>query len=357
MKKLTLFVLALLLIVVAVPVYAQNEPDNSLDVINQRDISLRSIHNELEEILKAADKADIADDPEMLYSFAVDQLFAAPNTEISNSRYYDLIRAYLVEIKVAYEDYCYCKNILQRESRINQECLDYFLSANSCLVYNKTLPSIEFELTDSFLDQTIGEIADRNERFSQHVASLPKAAATTSYSGSSAATYARTYALSYNTNYPSYALSGGDCTNFVSQCLYAGGIPMNGSNSSTGTYNSTTKWYCICTVSEYHGNYEHREYAVTTSWIRVSDFNTYMTTVASSKTTKTSISTLYYGCSVGDVVQLANKTTGTPYHTIIISKRDSSTAYFCGHSYNRKDASIYTYLDDSTDKFILFHFS
>ena len=41
-----------------------------------------------------------------------------------------------------------------------------------------------------------------------------------------AATYADTYWQSYNPAWPSFAKKGGDCTNFVSQALYAGGIAM-----------------------------------------------------------------------------------------------------------------------------------
>ena len=46
------------------------------------------------------------------------------------------------------------------------------------------------------------------------------------YSGAAAATYADTYWQSYNTDWPSFTRKGGDCTNFVSQVLYAGGIAM-----------------------------------------------------------------------------------------------------------------------------------
>lgn len=53
-----------------------------------------------------------------------------------------------------------------------------------------------------------------------------------SYSGSKAAEYARKYALNYNTNYFDYRTDTdwrhpdgrGDCANFVSQCLHAGGL-------------------------------------------------------------------------------------------------------------------------------------
>lgn len=50
---------------------------------------------------------------------------------------------------------------------------------------------------------------------------------TFAYNRTTAVSYANTYALSYNSNYKSFALVGGDCANFVSQCLYAGGLAMD----------------------------------------------------------------------------------------------------------------------------------
>lgn len=50
---------------------------------------------------------------------------------------------------------------------------------------------------------------------------------TFAYNRTTAVSYANTYALSYNSNYRSFAGSGGDCANFVSQCLYAGGLSMS----------------------------------------------------------------------------------------------------------------------------------
>lgn len=51
------------------------------------------------------------------------------------------------------------------------------------------------------------------------------------YDRDAAVKYAQKYALSYNTEYPSYKPSTpttgkGDCMNFVSQCIHAGGMPM-----------------------------------------------------------------------------------------------------------------------------------
>ena len=47
--------------------------------------------------------------------------------------------------------------------------------------------------------------------------------------------YAKKWAYKRNPQYYNYDLIGGDCTNFVSQCIYAGSEVMN--------YNKTNGWY------------------------------------------------------------------------------------------------------------------
>ena len=49
-----------------------------------------------------------------------------------------------------------------------------------------------------------------------------------SYNRDNVVSYAKQYAYNYNPNYIDYATYEGssDCANFVSQCLYAGGIAM-----------------------------------------------------------------------------------------------------------------------------------
>ena len=89
----------------------------------------------------------------------------------------------------------------------------------------------------------------------------------------------------------------------------------------------------------------------------MSDFNTYMTSIVNNKSIITTLDTLHNTSEIGDVVQLADKITGTPYHSIIISGKDSSTSYFCGHSNSRNNEDIMTYLDESNDLFILFDFT
>ena len=49
-----------------------------------------------------------------------------------------------------------------------------------------------------------------------------------SYNPSAAVSYAKQYCSNYNPKYPNYRNLGGDCANFVSQCLIAGGMNFNG---------------------------------------------------------------------------------------------------------------------------------
>jgi len=48
----------------------------------------------------------------------------------------------------------------------------------------------------------------------------------TQYDVDAAINYSDKYAVSYNPSYSNYNSIGGDCANYVSQCLFAGGIPM-----------------------------------------------------------------------------------------------------------------------------------
>jgi hypothetical protein len=69
--------------------------------------------------------------------------------------------------------------------------------------------------------------------------SLALASAASAYNGAAAAAYADTYWQTYNPAWPSFANSGGDCTNFVSQALHAGGLSMRPSP----TFSGDAAWY------------------------------------------------------------------------------------------------------------------
>ena len=257
--------------------------------------------------------------------------------------HYDLIHAYMAEYKVTYEDYLFCR---EADDSYKEDIINAITRSNDCVRANVGNDEVTFELSTSFLSKTISDIIRENEEKEVLSKIYGEPMKVSGYSGSQAASYAKQYADSYNSAYPHYSA---DCANFVSQCVYWGGLSMNGSSVNVGIHDSTTNWYCIYINTILWV----RRYAVTTSWIRVSDFNAYFSSIGT-KTTKTTISALVSSCAVGDPVQLADKTTGTAYHTIIISEKDSSTAYFCGHTNSRNNVNVYDYLNQNQDKFILF---
>lgn len=63
-------------------------------------------------------------------------------------------------------------------------------------------------------------------------------AAVSNYNPNEAAAYAIRYWQNYNSDYPDFNSVGGDCANFVSQCLVAGGLPTT---STWGKYTSAWK--------------------------------------------------------------------------------------------------------------------
>lgn len=65
------------------------------------------------------------------------------------------------------------------------------------------------------------------------------------YDPYTAVNYARTWALSRNTTYPDFSAGGGDCTNFVSQALKAGGFRNTIANSPM----SDQRWYFVSKTS------------------------------------------------------------------------------------------------------------
>lgn len=134
--------------------------------------------------------------------------------------------------------------------------------------------------------------------------------ATTYKSYSAAIDYARAwtrYAWDYNSDQYIY-YDKADCTNFVSQCLYAGGY----------TYSNTWRPY----------NWE---------WVNVEYFYQHMTSTPGYGTPKVN----YWDATLGDILQL-KKVGGTRFsHSIIVTKLGQyGDIYFCAHSENRQDYSL-----------------
>lgn len=117
-----------------------------------------------------------------------------------------------------------------------------------------------------------------------------------------ACTYAETFALTPNPKYKSFENIGGDCTNFISQILFAGELKQNNS------------W---------------KPY--TLPWIRVEDLYLYLTTsnLASKQPNGTPLSK---GC----VIQFYTPEIGRYFHNGFITYELQNNDYlYCCHSYNK----------------------
>lgn len=78
------------------------------------------------------------------------------------------------------------------------------------------------------------------------------------YSRIDAVRYAEKYAINYNKKYIFFGVHqriGGDCTNFVSQCLHAGGAPYSYDRRNSWWYNPGYKEICSLSWSVAHSLY------------------------------------------------------------------------------------------------------
>lgn len=107
--------------------------------------------------------------------------------------------------------------------------------------------------------------------------------------------YAERYAFSQNPVFGNFRGIGGNCTNFVSQCVYAGSCIMN--------YTATFGWYYI--------SLDERA----PSWTGVEFFYNFM--IGNEGVGPFGKEVLPDECEIGDVIQLA-RNDGGYYHSLII---------------------------------------
>lgn len=148
------------------------------------------------------------------------------------------------------------------------------------------------------------------------------------YDRQRAVEYARRWALSRNPLFLDFTGRGGNCTSFVSQCLFAGCGVMN--------YTPTFGWY--------YRSADDRAPA----WTGVDELFDFLT--GARDFAEQNGGTGPYGrdamvaetVELGDVVQLRN-TNGEFYHTLIISGFTDNDILVCAHSDDALDRPLSTY--------------
>jgi len=135
------------------------------------------------------------------------------------------------------------------------------------------------------------------------------------YDGELAASYAKQYALTYNSLFPSYAGSGGDCANFGSQSVWAGlgGKTVRTLPMLTNGVDTSRLWYQGSTLGA-TGKYWN--------WTSTSRFYNYVMSGNSSIPGLYGIEIPLEEVRPGDIVQVDYSNNGRINHTIIVTGVD-----------------------------------
>lgn len=142
------------------------------------------------------------------------------------------------------------------------------------------------------------------------------------YNRTAAVNYARRWALSRNPAYYDFEKIGGDCTNFASQCLYAGAGVMN--------YTRVMGWY-------YNSSYDR-----TPSWSGVEYLYNFL---VSNKGLGPYARVVSVGEALpGDIVQLGTAS-GDFYHSPVITTV-TPAILVAAHSYDVLDRPLSSYTYD-----------
>lgn len=149
------------------------------------------------------------------------------------------------------------------------------------------------------------------------------------YNRSGAVNYAYTYVYNYN---PAYHKFSADCTNFVSQCLKAGGIPMV--DAWWRPYWDKDDWYYYRHGTDAYDSNNDDDWSW--SWVKVETLHWHI---------RSRLGTLVSSPSqlqLGDIVQL-NLDDSDPNndHSMIVTKIDSAgNRYVTYHTTNTKDRKL-----------------
>ncbi|GEM_PF-4257860 len=175
------------------------------------------------------------------------------------------------------------------------------------------------------------------------------------YNRVNAVNYARQWSHSTNNNY--YYYSNGDCTNFVSQCMHAGGIPMN---DTWHSYRGARKSYWFI-FSELQSKYRY-EWDVSEAWRLINHHFNYFSNYSNGYIkgivkirTKSDMRRLIQcgaGILTGDIMYLAIYSSA-PYwslqHATMITLIKNYELCYSAHTNPRKDYGVQKYLDEDSD--------
>ncbi|MFJ7941984.1 amidase domain-containing protein [Peribacillus sp. NPDC096622] len=237
------------------------------------------------------------------------------NTELAEDPSYGIIAAYISEYTYAYET-----NLgMYEDSNTEESQTPEVLEAQK----EEFLNALEVQK-----EKTIGDIEAEIEVEEEKQEGIPELEFSTysTYSVSKAKAYAKKWYNSRNSY--QYQSQNNDCTNFVSQILFAGGKSKKKPSPVPASTSNTKYWYSYMNDSGKVPTFKK-----STSWINVSDFYAFWSKTQSTKSS-TSKKTLISYADVGDVIQF-KKDEATRYsHSMFVYEKSNGTLYLSGHTSN-----------------------
>ena len=136
--------------------------------------------------------------------------------------------------------------------------------------------------------------------------------------------YAKKWAYSRNPKYYAFDKIGGDCTNFISQCLYAGCKTMN--------YTPTFGWYYINSTQR------------SPSWTSVEFLYNFL--INNKGPGPYAIEVQRSQLKLGDIIQLGNSEKF--YHSLIIVNIKNNNIFVAAHDFDAYMKNLNTYFYEKT---------
>lgn len=173
-----------------------------------------------------------------------------------------------------------------------------------------------------------------------------------SYNPSLAIAYAQKYAFTYNPKYPDYSdvEPGGDCANFISQCIHAGGLPMTGSNAN----DVTNSWFCysdyIWAINDISRTWRGAYYFYIYWSLHARSSQVFLNDALLNPILKKELLAF---ASPGDVINLIHSN-NTVYHTLLIMEVTNEDIFCAAHTNNTDGTPLTKY---NPDKFKIYKFA
>lgn len=184
------------------------------------------------------------------------------------------------------------------------------------------------EIEDNILNRTFLEIRNENIRLIKDIADAKKKTrrkrSVSNFHEPSATAYALKYALSVNPRYGSFSILNigpGDCTNFASQIMEAGGMEQTYFPNSSGL-----NWY--------FANY----FARSKSWAWAHGFMQYWTAEGARTASFTSTSSAIPHIRKGNFIGYWDKSLFEFSHMAYVNNVSNGKVYICQHTDDRKNA-------------------